>query len=252
MAVIIIAAVASGLGAVVSRVTALDSENGRAIAYQVLADRIEGANVDRLVETMDSLGPGRVYAGTVSNWGSQFRVGYVPVYKYLETQNVDVMVYSATTTTLMDDPEFFFNERVPGDYALFGVRYLLMPVTMTSIGPRDVDLLAGQLFVVAGRRSEIREDRRHRRLDRGEQGRHRPGDAPLCQLASTRTRLIPDSRVRGWAGCEPDVAGAGDPEQAAVQPGRKRRVRSGRSRLGRRGSASRYDKTCRGGTERDV
>ncbi len=138
IAVMIVAAVASGLGAVVARVTSLDSENGNAIAYQALADRTQGAEVDSLVEVMKSIGPGRVYAGTVLNWGSRFRVGGIPVYKYLETQSVDVMVYSATTTTLMDDPEFSFNERVPGDYALFGVSYLLLPTWMQPLVPAEL------------------------------------------------------------------------------------------------------------------
>jgi hypothetical protein len=38
-----------------------------------------------------------------------------------------VMVYSPTTTSLMDVPEYYFDERVPGDYALFGIRYLILP-----------------------------------------------------------------------------------------------------------------------------
>jgi hypothetical protein len=135
VAVMILAALASGLGAVVARVTSLDSQNGKAIAYQANADRTQGSAVDRLVDIMKSLGPGRVYAGSVQNWGAAFRVGGVPVFKYLETQSVDVMVYSATTTTLMDDPEFYFDERVPGDYALFGVRYLFLPAAMRPLVP---------------------------------------------------------------------------------------------------------------------
>ncbi len=135
LAVMIIAALASGLGAAVARLTSLDFENGRAIANQVVADRKQGPEVDSLVAKMKSLGPGRVYAGTVSNWGSKFKVGIVPVFKYLETQGVDVMVYSATTTTLMDDPQYYFNERIPADYALLGVKYLLLPTARHPLVP---------------------------------------------------------------------------------------------------------------------
>lgn len=124
------AAVLSGLGAVVSRVTSLDSENASAISSQVLADGTGGPSVADLVTTMESLGAGRVYAGTTTNWGVRFTVGAVPVYKYLETLGVDVMVYSPTTTTLMDDPAFYFNQRNPGDYAVFGIKYLMLPVLM--------------------------------------------------------------------------------------------------------------------------
>ena len=129
------AAVLSGLGASVSRLGSLDSENGAAISSQVVADRTAGASVDHLVATMQSMGAGRVYAGTTTNWGARFTVGAVPVYKYLETLGVDVMVYSATTTTLMDDPEFYFSERNPGDYAVFGIRYLVLPFWMHAPVP---------------------------------------------------------------------------------------------------------------------
>ena len=84
---------------------------------------------------MDSLGPGRVYAGTTTGWGVRFTIGLVPVYKYLETLGVDVMVYSPTTTTLMDDPAFYFDERNPGDYAVFGIRYMILPAWMQAQVP---------------------------------------------------------------------------------------------------------------------
>jgi hypothetical protein len=126
------AAVLAGLGASVDRVTSLDSSNGAAIASQVVADGSAGPSVEELVATMRSIGPGRVYAGTTTNWGAKFTVGEVPVYKYLEGLGVDVMVYSPTTTTLMDDPEFYFNQRNPGDYAVFGIRYLILPYLMSA------------------------------------------------------------------------------------------------------------------------
>jgi hypothetical protein len=132
LAFAVAATVLSGLGAVVSRVTSLDSQNTGAISSQVIADGTAGLSVKHLVARMGSMGPGRVFAGTSTNWGARFTVGSVPVYKYLETLGVDVMVYSPTTTTLMDDPEFYFNERNPGDYALFGIKYLVLPVLMRA------------------------------------------------------------------------------------------------------------------------
>ena len=53
----ILAAMASGLGAVIARVTSLDSENGNAIAYQAAAEPNMGPAVDHLVGIMRSLGP---------------------------------------------------------------------------------------------------------------------------------------------------------------------------------------------------
>jgi hypothetical protein len=37
------------------------------------------------------------------------------------------MVYSPTTTTLMDDPEYYFNQTKLGEYELFGIRYIISP-----------------------------------------------------------------------------------------------------------------------------
>jgi hypothetical protein len=62
-----------------------------------------------------------------SNWGRRFTVGAVPVFKYLESRDVDEVGYTLRTASLMTDPEFYFDERNPGDYRLFGVRFLLLP-----------------------------------------------------------------------------------------------------------------------------
>jgi hypothetical protein len=121
------ATIASGLGAQVQRLTSLDASNQTAIAFQVYGDKTAGAQMSVVIAKMKSLGPGRVYAGTTTNWGARFTVGEVPVYKYLETQGLDVMVYSPTTTTLMDDPEYYFNPNQLGEYELFGIRYIVSP-----------------------------------------------------------------------------------------------------------------------------
>ncbi len=56
-----------------------------------------------------------------------FTVGAVPVFKYLESQNVDEVGYTLRTASLMTDPEYFFDERNPSDYALFAIHYLIVP-----------------------------------------------------------------------------------------------------------------------------
>jgi hypothetical protein len=75
---------------------------------------------------------GRAYAGLPGNWGQSFTVGLVPVYKYLESQDVDVVAYDQPSLSLMVDPETYFDEDNPADYAMFGVRYLFLP---TGMGP---------------------------------------------------------------------------------------------------------------------
>ena len=83
-----------------------------------------------LVSYIKAHGQGRVYAGLPSNWGSTFRVGYVPVFKYLLSQDVDEMTYVVPSLSLMLDAEADFDEDNPADYPLFGVRYLVLPAGM--------------------------------------------------------------------------------------------------------------------------
>ena len=73
--------------------------------------------MDRLIAYVQHHGGGRVYAGMPSNWGSNFAVGAVPVFKYLESRDVDEVGYTLRTASLMTDPEYFFDEQNPGDYA---------------------------------------------------------------------------------------------------------------------------------------
>jgi hypothetical protein len=72
-------------------------------------------------------GGGRVYAGMPSNWGTQFTVGEVPVFKYLESEDIDEVGATLRTASLMTDPEYHFDEKNLGDYGLFAVHYLLLP-----------------------------------------------------------------------------------------------------------------------------
>jgi hypothetical protein len=57
----------------------------------------------------------------------EFTVGAVPVFMYLESQDVYEVGYTLRTASLMTDPEYFFDERNPGDYRLFGIHYLIVP-----------------------------------------------------------------------------------------------------------------------------
>ena len=138
------AAVASGLGAQVQRLTSLDGSNQTAIAFQVYGDETSGIQMSALITKMRSLGPGRVFAGNTSGWGAHFTVGEVPVFKYLETQGLDVMVYSPTTTTLMDDPEYYFNPNKLGEYQLLGIRYIVSPSDLRPAVPATPILEQGK------------------------------------------------------------------------------------------------------------
>ena len=106
---------------------ACDRRDGAAIAAQRRADDTQGAELDRLIAVTERDGGGRTYAGMPSNWGHNFTVGTVPVFKYLESRDVDEVGYTLRTASLMTDPEYFLDDHNPSDYRLFGIRYLILP-----------------------------------------------------------------------------------------------------------------------------
>jgi Bacterial membrane protein YfhO len=121
---------------------AYDRHDSRAIAAQRRADNTQGTQLDRLITVIDR-GRGRTYAGMPTNWGQQFTVGAVPVFKYLESRDVDEVGYTLRTASLMTDPEYYFDERDPSDYRLFGVHYLILPAGSRPPIPAQLELRAG-------------------------------------------------------------------------------------------------------------
>lgn len=124
----------------VAKYTALDT---RDIKFQASADSVQGAQVSSLVRVAEALGGGRIYSGLLTNWGARFLAGYVPVYQYLADTEVDSIGFTLRTASLMSDAEPYFDDTNPGDYALFGVRYLLIPSTMTPPVPAELLLTDG-------------------------------------------------------------------------------------------------------------
>jgi hypothetical protein len=120
-----------------------DRQDGAAVAAQRRADDTEGADVDRLVAVIERDGGGRTYAGMPSNWGQNFTVGTVPVFKYLESRDVDEVGYTLRTASLMSAPEYDFDQRNPGDYQLFGIHYLILPAGSRPPVPAALKLRAG-------------------------------------------------------------------------------------------------------------
>ncbi len=88
-------------------------------------------------------GRGRTYAGMPSNWGQDFTVGAVPVFKYLAGRDVDEVGYTLRTASLMTGPEAYFDERNPSDYRLFGIHYLILPTGSRPPIPARLKLRAG-------------------------------------------------------------------------------------------------------------
>ncbi len=152
-----------------SQLHTLDVHNAQAISTQRRADANQGSDINRLAAVVRRRGDGRVYAGSPSNWGTTLQVGAVPVFKYLESQDVDEVGYTLRTASLMTDPEFFFQDSNPSNYVIFGVRYLILaagqrpPVTarrLEAIGPYVLWRTEAGGYMHAGRISgAIRADR---------------------------------------------------------------------------------------------
>ena len=115
-----------------------DAHNGTNIALQAQADGQEGPQIDRLIDYVRAHPRGRVYAGAPTNWGMDFTVGAVPVFKYLESKDIDEVGYTLRTASLMTDPEYFFDDTNPGDYPLFGIGYLIIPESMPPPVPASL------------------------------------------------------------------------------------------------------------------
>jgi len=122
------------------QVSAADHIGASRIAAQQVADRTDGADVDALVRMAAARGPGRIYAGLPTNWGKDYKVGYVSMDQVLAAEEVDAIGYTFRTESLSTDVEAYFDETNPAQYDLFDVRYLLLPASMNP--PVRATLLA--------------------------------------------------------------------------------------------------------------
>jgi hypothetical protein len=71
----------------------------------------------------------------------------VPVFKYLESKDIDEVGYTLRTASLMTDPEYYFDENNPSDYVLFGIRYLILPQGLSPPVPASVILRSGPYWL---------------------------------------------------------------------------------------------------------
>ena len=138
-----LAAVVVGLAPAWRALGGDDRTDGAAIAAQQHAERTQGAQLDRLIARIKHDGGGRTYAGMPSDWGQNFTVGAVPVFKYLESRDVDEVGYTLRTASLMTDPEYYFDAQNPSDYQLFAIHYLILPTGDRPPVPATLTLHAG-------------------------------------------------------------------------------------------------------------
>jgi len=117
------------------QLTRYAATNSSAVAAQAAVGPKEEGLLAPIEAIVARRGGGRVYAGMPSNWGADFRVGAVPVFKAIEAADLEEVGYTLRTASLMTGPEYFFDEARRSDYELFGIRYLLLPVDMTPPVP---------------------------------------------------------------------------------------------------------------------
>jgi len=111
-----------------TQVAAIDRQGAAWIGEQVTWDASDGADLAMLVNRVKTLGPGRVYAGSSSNWGRQYQIGFVPVYAELQNYDVDTIGFWLRTESLSTDVEATFDESNPAQYDLFNIKYVIVPI----------------------------------------------------------------------------------------------------------------------------
>ncbi len=114
---------------------AYDAVNSAGIGAQLAAQRQDAPQLTALAAVIRSHGGGRAYAGSPANWEQYPRVGYVPMYQYLASLDIDEVGYTLRTASLMTQPEYHFDPDNPGDYALFGIRYLILAAAASAAPP---------------------------------------------------------------------------------------------------------------------
>ena len=121
-----------------------DQRNQAEIGAQRDAEQSAAPQLDRLLGYIRAHGGGRTYAGDPSNFGADFTVGQVPVFKFIESRDIDEVGYTLRTAALMTQPEFNFDANQPADYELFGIRYLIYPAGQQPPVSADQVMTAGQ------------------------------------------------------------------------------------------------------------
>ena len=120
-----------------------DAANGYVIKAQQDAQvsRSDARAIAAVQAAIRKHGQGRVYAGSQYNKGRYPVIGAVPMYAYLESLDIDEVGYTLRTASLMSQPEYRFNPDNQGDYALFGIRYVILAARPNSSPPPGAVLI---------------------------------------------------------------------------------------------------------------
>ncbi len=99
--------------------------NNEWISQANFAYRFEEKNFQELVDYLNTLPPGRVYAGRPGNWGKSFRLGSTQMYMMMGISNFDVSQFLPETWSPLSENEQNFDERSQKDYDLLNIRYVV-------------------------------------------------------------------------------------------------------------------------------
>jgi hypothetical protein len=103
------------------------AQGGRWVHEQRAVDETEGRDVAALVRSATSIEPGRFYSGLLTNWGVDYKMGYVPFFRVYAPLGADSIGNTIRTASLMTTVEPRFDETNAGQYDLFNVRYVILP-----------------------------------------------------------------------------------------------------------------------------
>jgi Gpi18-like mannosyltransferase len=105
-----------------------DRGDANFISSQRNYDATDGVSIDALIREADARGDGRIYAGTRGNWGSTYKVGYVPVLHEISHNDGDGIGFTfRTVQSLTTDVEASFDETNPAEYEALNIKYVLVP-----------------------------------------------------------------------------------------------------------------------------
>jgi hypothetical protein len=104
------------------------AQGARWIHEQDRFDATDGADFATLVAIAERRGPGRIYAGERSNWGTEYRIGQVPGYVGLLNLDALGLGFTRPTWSLSSPAEYRFRETSPAHFDVFDVRYVIQPI----------------------------------------------------------------------------------------------------------------------------
>lgn len=106
------------------------------IDNQFAAEAADGADLKVLLDLIKQRNDGRAYAGTRANWGTEYKIGSVPVHQQFAHHDIDAIGFTfRTMPSLSNDVESYFDEANLAQYEMFNVKYLVLPADRTPSVP---------------------------------------------------------------------------------------------------------------------